>query len=32
MVMVSDKVDIEREERLKKIDMLIDQFEKILTA
>jgi len=29
---VSDKVDLEREKRLEKIDMLIDQFERILTA
>ncbi len=29
---VSDKVDIEREQRMIKIDMMVDQFEKILSA
>eukprot|EP00347_Sterkiella_histriomuscorum_P018687 403344559 len=31
-VTVSDKVDIEREKRMEKIDVMIDQFERILTA
>ena len=29
---MSSKVDIERESRMEKIDMMIDQFERILTA
>ncbi|CDW90005.1 katanin p80 wd40-containing subunit b1 [Stylonychia lemnae] len=31
-IIVSDKVDIEREKRMEKIDAMIDQFERILTA
>jgi len=31
-IVVSSKVDLEREERLRKCDIMVDQFEKVLSA